>query len=173
MRLKIIFDGWDGYNTSIIRAVEGLTSDQLAFRAVDAMRSVGELATHIAFGRIDWFPRMNAPGSVDLAREAASISQADVAGDAVEIVRWLENTWSMIDEILSTWTVEDLSVTYEHEYWGNVYAVSRQWTLWRIMAHDIHHGGQLSELLSMQGIAAPELVDLGGHITEPPVVRKA
>jgi uncharacterized damage-inducible protein DinB len=136
------------------------------------MRSVGEIAAHIAFGRIDWFTRMDAPHSSDLAREA-STSQDSIAHDAFEIVRWLQKTWHMVEATLSSWTVDDLSVTYEHEYWGNVYAVSRQWTIWRIMAHDIQHGGQLSVLLSMQGIKAPELIDLGGHLTEPPIVRKA
>jgi uncharacterized damage-inducible protein DinB len=77
----------------------------------------------------------------------------------------------MVAETLGQWTVENLTVTYRQPYQGKIYAVSRQWTIWRIMAHDIHHGGQLSELLAIQGIEPTELTGLGGHLTEPPIVE--
>jgi hypothetical protein len=51
--------------------------------------------------------------------------------------------------------------------------VSRQWTIWRIMAHDIHHGGELVLMLGMQGIDNFELGDLGGHIIEPPLAPQS
>ena len=35
----------------------------------------------------------------------------------------------------------------------------RKWILWRIMAHDLHHGGELAVTLGLQGIALPELGD--------------
>jgi hypothetical protein len=47
-----------------------------------------------------------------------------------------------------------------------MFAVTRQWTIWRIMSHDLHHGGELSILLGMQGIDIPDLGDQGGHLTE-------
>lgn len=172
-RLSFVYEGWEGYNRSLMHAVEGLTVDQLRYRLTEGLRSVGEIASHIAFGRIDWFVRMDAPGSAELSARAALLtSRKELADDALAIVDWLASTWSMIGSTLSAWTVDDLVRTYEHEYWGNVYAVSYQWTIWRIMAHDIHHGGQLSELLIAQGIPATELVDLGGHLTEPPIVRQ-
>jgi uncharacterized damage-inducible protein DinB len=76
----------------------------------------------------------------------------------------------MVAATLDQLTVDDLPATYEQPYQGKVYAVSRQWVIWRIMCHDIHHGGQLSELLAMQGIEPTELTLLGGHLTEPPVL---
>jgi len=172
--LTSVFAGWEGYNVSLIHAIEGLTAGQLSFRPAEGMNSVGEIAAHIAFGRIDWFARMGAPGSADLVKRASELSsKAEVNVDAAAIVEWLTSTWKMIEDTLAAWTVDDLAVAYEHEYWGNVYGVSRQWTIWRIMAHDIQHGGQLTILLSMQGIAIPELGDLGGHLAEPPIIRKA
>ena len=36
--------------------------------------------------------------------------------------------------------------------------------------HDVHHGGELALMLGMQGLAIPELGDLFGHITMPPLV---
>jgi uncharacterized damage-inducible protein DinB len=94
-----------------------------------------------------------------------------VAENPEEIVRWLEASWRMVETVLTQWTVEDLSTTYAFSYWGKTYAISHQWTIWRIMAHDIHHGGQLSILLGEQGIEPSELGDNGGHIIEPPLAE--
>jgi len=55
-----------------------------------------------------------------------------------------------------------------HRYKGIDYTVSYQWTLWRIQAHDIHHGGMIALMLAMQDIPAFELRALGGHITAHP-----
>jgi len=36
------------------------------------------------------------------------------------------------------WTVDHLFQTYPHRFRGVDYVVSRQWTLWRVMSHEIH-----------------------------------
>jgi uncharacterized damage-inducible protein DinB len=84
-------------------------------------------------------------------------------------VRLLEISWEAIANVLEQWTTADLPRTYPHTYWGKTYAVSYQWTIWRILTHDVHHGGELALLLGMQGIHLPELGDLGGHLTELPL----
>ena len=73
----------------------------------------------------------------------------------------------MIDATLRAWTVADLSVTYRPIWGGDAYDVSRQWTNWRIMANDIHHGGQIARILGERNIKAFELRILDGHIIEP------
>jgi uncharacterized damage-inducible protein DinB len=88
------------------------------------------------------------------------------SSDAAE---WLAISWEPVGAALASWTVADLSQSYRHRFRGTDYMVSRQWTIWRIMAHDIHHGGQLAMMLAMQGASAFELGALGGHIVEPPL----
>src|SRR5881394_3799852 len=56
--LAHVFEGWDGYQTSLVHAIEPLTAAQLEWRAAPGRRSVGELVRHISFGRITWFARM-------------------------------------------------------------------------------------------------------------------
>lgn len=168
LSLQTVYDGWDGYQTSLVRAVAPLTPEQLAWRPAPQLRSVGELAEHISFGRIGWFEKMGAPGSAELARRVPPVGS--LAGDAARLVHWLTVSWDMIAATLEQWQVSDLATTYNHTYWGKTYAVSRQWTIWRILTHDVHHGGQLSTLLAMQGVEAPELFALGGHLTEPPLI---
>ena len=183
MLLNEVFDGWQGYQSSLVSAVKPLTAAQLAWRPAPEVNSVGELARHISLGRITWFVRMGAPGADKVANQISEwITDKDgnrhVVEDALKItestndlVAWLELTWAMIDETLATWTVDDLSQTYHHTWNGKTFANSRQWTLWRIMSHDIHHGGELSLMLGMQGIEAFELSDLFGHIVSPPIVE--
>lgn len=167
-RLSYVYEGWEGYNLSLVNAVEALTPAQLAFRSTTQMRSVGEVFLHIGDGRVDWFQRLEAPFSKELRSTIESRVALPATGR--ELADWLNETWKMVEATLSQWTVHDLSQTFVQPYQGKVYAVSRQWVIWRIMAHDIHHGGQLTELLSIQGVFPPELTLLGGHLTEPKVI---
>jgi uncharacterized damage-inducible protein DinB len=186
-----VFQGWDGHHLALVQAITGLTSEQLAYRPAPHLRSVGEITSHLALGRLSWFYRMGAPGSAELARqiglwegeqidteqaadlqrwlEATSQQEEKIATHRDELLRWLEATWHMIETALTTWTVADLVQTYRHAYQGKLYAVSRQWTVFRILSHDLHHGGELAILLGEQGIELPELGDQGGHLTELPL----
>src|SRR5947209_7574765 len=118
LSLKTVFSGWDGYQLSLVRAIAPLTPEQLAYRAAPDRRSAGEIGAHIAFGRIDWFCRMGAPGAAELGERAAPhwVRYGEVAdsitGDAAEIVRWLEDGWRMVERVLAEWTVDDLLKTY-------------------------------------------------------------
>ena len=181
--LSDVLDGWNGYQTSLVNAISPLTREQLIWKPAPHLRSLGDLARHISLGRVTWFARMDAPGSADLIKridlwEADSDGNKDIVEDAIaitedahELVRWLELTWQMINETLTTWKVFDLEQTYQHTWNGKTYSVSRQWTLWRILSHDIHHGGELSLMLGLQGIEAFELSDLFGHIVLPPLAE--
>ena len=131
------------------------------------MRSVGEVSLHIADGRVEWFARIGAPGSEELLAAIEGRTASELSGE--QLADWLERTWTMVRATLNQWTVDDMPETYEQPYQGKVFAVSRQWVIFRILAHDIHHGGQLSELLAMQGIMPESLTYLGGHINEPPL----
>jgi uncharacterized damage-inducible protein DinB len=177
--LALVFEGWEGYRQSILHAVTPLTSEQLKWRPAPQLRSAGEVGRHIALGSINWFLRMEAPGSRALASQIAAWDEdphvnryiievaVDIADQASELVKWLTASGQMITDTLRLWTVEDLQKTYRHTWRGTTYAISRQWTLWRILAHDLHHGGELALLLGMQGLENFELGALGGHITEP------
>jgi len=184
-RLSEVFDGWGGYQTSLVHAIAPLTEDQLGWKPSEKLRSIGELATHIAMGRIVWFVRMKAPGSEELAAKIAAWSYdpegngyidekaMKIDRDAGALVGWLESTWEMIDATLKAWTVDDLKVGYRHVWREDVYEITRQWTVWRILSHDIHHGGQIARILAERGIDAPELRGLGGHIVSPVKTGKA
>lgn len=68
-KLSQIFEGWDGYQTSLLHAVSPLTRKQLSWRPASDRRSTGELIRHIGLGRITWLSRMGAP-DVDMITHA-------------------------------------------------------------------------------------------------------
>src|SRR5579885_2006264 len=160
LSLQKVYEGWEGHQLALMRAVGPLTREQLTFRPAPNLRSVGEALSHISLGRLDWFHRMGAPDSGELAREFAPwegekantedraewVKWMDAIGkqeqaiidNPAEQIRWLEASWRVIEATLSQWTVDDLAVTYRHLYRGKMYAVSRQWTIWRVMSHDLH-----------------------------------
>jgi uncharacterized damage-inducible protein DinB len=183
-KLAQIFEGWDGYQTSILHAVSPLTTEQLSWRPAPDRRSAGELIRHIALGRIAWFSRMAAPGIDVIAQRVPHwhtdgdgsrhpVEESVPCDQAAVLVEWLTLSWQLIQRMLDEWTVDDLFHTYPHRFRGIDYNVSHQWTVWRIMSHDTHHGGQLAMMLAMQGIDAFELRGLGGHIITPPIANTA
>jgi uncharacterized damage-inducible protein DinB len=177
-KLSQIFSGWDGYQTSLLHAVPPLTSAQLAWRPAPDRRSTGELVRHIGLGRITWLSRLGAPGMDAIeARIPQWFTDGDGARHVVEesvacdqaavLAEWLTLSWQPIQRILNEWTTDDLFRTYPHRFRSVDYDVSHQWTLWRVMSHDLHHGGQLAMMLALQGVEAFELRALGGHIISP------
>jgi uncharacterized damage-inducible protein DinB len=178
--LARILDGWNGYQTSLVHAATPLTTEQLSWRPAPGRRSLGELARHISLGRVTWLSRMGAPG-MDTVVQRVPRWIADDDGtrrvddesvpcdDATVLVEWLALSWRPIQRLLEEWTVDDLFHTYPLAG----YVVSRQWTIWRVMSHDIHHGGQMATMLALQDIDARELRALGGHVIVPPLANPA
>jgi uncharacterized damage-inducible protein DinB len=124
---------------------------------------------------------MQAPGSIELSNQIEHWAQdtdgnrhiiegkMEITDQAAALVDWLELSWQMIDQTLKAWKVADLLKSFRYVWMGTAYAMTRQWIVWRILSHDIHHGGELSLMLGMQGIEAFELGALFGHIILPPL----
>src|SRR5262245_6696495 len=99
--LAFLFEGWGGYQTSLIHAITPLSATQLQWRPAEDRRSIGELIRHIALGRITWFSRVGAPGIEDACRQVPrwhtdgdgaryAVEKAVPANDAAQLVQWLE-----------------------------------------------------------------------------------
>ena len=105
---------------------------------------------------------------------------------AAELVAGLERTWQMIEQTLAHLTPADLeqvfpppdeAVLLRHaklvepalqpfaQMWLDAAALSgevrparsRQWIIWGVLAHDIHHGSEISTILGVHGLPVVEL----------------
>ncbi len=134
LSLMQVYEGWEGHQLALTRAVATLTPEQFAYRPKPDLRSVGELLSHISLGRVDWFHRMGAPGSAELARqfapgegekantedpaewrawmEAVGQREEAIINDPAKQRYWLEASWQMIETTLTHWTTDDLAKTY-------------------------------------------------------------
>lgn len=78
---------------------------------------------------------------------------------AAELGRGLSATWDFIESRLQGWTAEDCARTFPDEWRGKVYHVSRSWVIFHVLEHDLHHGGEVSVMLGMNGLNALEFID--------------
>jgi len=177
--LMSIYDGWAGYQTALVNTVAPLTAEQLAWRGAPQLRSTGSLIVHIVLGRVHWIHNTLGVESAAVDRwlaESTSGPDSDgqyrvdqrVQRNGAALVAGLEASWSVVERMLNSWSVDDLDRTYQETYEGKTYIVPYRWVLWRVMSHDIHHGGELAFALGMQGISIPDLGDQGGHLTPVP-----
>lgn len=182
--LAQIFEGWGGYQMSLLHALTPLSGEQLSWRPAAERRSLGELFRHLSLGRITWLARMGAPGMDTIEQRVPRwyrdgdgtrhvVEESVSSHNAAVLAEWLTLSWLPIQRVLNEWTVDEVFQTYPHRFRGTDYVVSRQWTLWRIMSHDIHHGGQIAMMLALQGIEAFELRALGGHTISPAIASPA
>ncbi len=65
----------------------------------------------------------------------------------------------MIQDALAHWTPADLEQPFQRpgDQSGTPEHRSRQWIIWHLLEHDLHHGGELSLLLGMHGVPALDL----------------
>ncbi len=164
LSLAPFYKGWDVYQQHLVTAIAPLSPEQLTLRAAPHMWSVGMIATHIVATRVGWFQMWLGEGNANLAPLAIWDEQEDVVRTPAELVTGLEDTWQMIQTALARWTPDDLEQVFQRSFSSNeagqehiVRQHSRQWIIWHLLEHDLHHGGELSLILGMYGLPALDL----------------
>ncbi len=161
--MPTLYGGWHTYQGLLVEALAGLTADQLALGAAPGLRSIGGIATHMVGARARWFHRLLGEGGDEFA--ALSVwdrpAQPDRAGQpartAAELAEALEVTWRGMQAAIARWTPEAWAQTYLAERPGTPDPITRQWVIWHLIEHDLHHGGEISLTLGMHGLKAPDL----------------
>lgn len=148
-----VYQGWDTYHEHLIQAISPLTPEQVNYRTAGSLRSVGEIALHIIGARARWCrhvlnlsdDRLAALGEWD-GRDAPERS-------AAELVEGLRASWAPLWDALGAWSIADLtfSIPNTDQEPGEPEAFTRQWVLWHLIEHDLHHGGEISLILGSNG----------------------
>ncbi|GHO57368.1 DinB family protein [Ktedonobacter robiniae] len=159
--LITFYKGWQTYQRNLVEIIAPLSSEQLALPAPSHQWTIGMLAQHIVANRVWWFQVWMGEGSPDLAPiahwdPADKVEQPPLT--AAELVTGLESTWHMITDALARWTPADLEHVFQppaalrEEERENFPPFSRQWIIWHVLEHEIHHGGELSLALGSHGL---------------------
>ena len=166
--LKPVYDGWAAHQALVIDAIRGLTAEQLDLRTAPHQWAIWQLAGHVAGSRAYWFHdvlgegdpsardffRVESTTVPDLALEEAGWEDdEDHPRSAEELVDGLRRTWSLVDDCLRRWTLEDLDGTVVRPERTH----HRGWIVWHVMEHDVHHGGEISQILGSNGLTGLDL----------------
>jgi uncharacterized damage-inducible protein DinB len=150
--LTTFYTAWKAYQDRLKEALAPLTSEQLALRAGPGLRSIGENAAHIIGCRVGWFTvTLREPASSDIT----AVQWEDSSGpaqSAVDLVRGLDRTWQLMADCLARWSDADMRQTFPDDWDGRPVELSRAWVVWHVLEHDLHHGGEISLALGMNGI---------------------
>ncbi|MGO8947432.1 MAG: DinB family protein [Ktedonobacterales bacterium] len=151
---------WENYQQRLIATITPLSPEQLALPVASHHWPIGELLEHMIGARFWWFREWMGEGDSDLVHWADhwGDDEQDIR-EAASLVTAFEKTWRMISPVLSRWTAADLERLFpppasvaEKES-----AHTREWIVWHVLEHEIHHGGELSLALGGYGLQAHAL----------------
>ncbi len=143
-----VFESWQDYQEALKGAIAPLTDEQLQRRPIPGLRTPGEIAEHIVFGRALHLYRALGEEVAELTPLLSWDDANDPPHSAAEIVQGLELTWRFITSCLRRGSPTDAIPEEE--------APIVQ-TIWGLLDHDLPHAGELSLLLGANGIPGVEI----------------
>jgi len=155
--LDVIYENWRGYHEKLRDCIAPLANEHLSLQPAPRMWPLGQIIQHIISVRAGWFS-----GTLQDTDEAMSAYMEWAQQDSperspAELVRGLDETWAFVEARLQRWTPADCAVTFPDEWDGQVHQVSRSWVIYHVMEHDLHHGGEVSLILGMNGLQTLDL----------------
>lgn len=150
-----LYPGWEAHQNLLIQAIGGLTSEQLTLRTLPRLRSVGETCLHIIGARARWSRFELGLGDPALASLAEWDDEGAPTRTAAELVAGLQGSWAALhDALLADWTPQDLAQTVPNTSPspGEPDVFTRAWIIWHLIEHDLHHGGEITEILGTFGL---------------------
>ena len=142
------FESWQDYQDALKRAIAPLTDEQLQRRLLPELRTPGEIAEHIVFGRALRLHRMLGEAAAALIPLHGWDDDGDLPRTGVEIVQGLDLTWQFITDCLMGGSPDDDLIEQEAEIVQ---------TIWGLLDHDLPHAGELSLLLGAAGLPGVEM----------------
>lgn len=156
--LDVIYENWRGYNDKLRAAVAPLTDEQLNLQPAPRMWPLGQILQHIISVRVGWFSGTLQESDEEIDAYMEWGQRDSPSRSAAELARGLDETWAFIESCLQRWTPEDRAMTFPDEgNDGRIYDVSRSWVIYHLLEHDLHHGGEVSLILGMNGLQGPDI----------------
>jgi len=143
-----VFESWQDYQEALKRAIAPLTEEQLQRRLIPGLRTPGEIAEHIVFGRALHLHRTLGERAAELTPLLRWENAEDPPRTAAEILHGLELTWRFIASCLMRGSPTDAIPEEE------LLIVQ---TIWGLLDHDLPHAGELSLLLGAAGMPGVEI----------------
>lgn len=144
-----VFESWQDYQAALKRAIAPLTAAQLQQQLLPSLRTPGEIAEHIVFGRALHLHRTLGEAVAELTPLLSWDDADDPPRTAEEILQGLEMTWRYITECLMRGSPTD-AILEDGE-------ITPAQIIWGLLDHDLPHAGELSLLLGANGLPGVEI----------------
>jgi uncharacterized damage-inducible protein DinB len=155
--LDVIYENWGEYNQKLLSCIVPLANDQFTLQPAPHMWPLGQILQHIISVRAGWFSGTLQEDDPAMNAYMEWGQWGSPPRSTAEMVRALDETWAFIETCLQRWTPADCAQTFADEWEGQVYQVSRSWVIYHVMEHDLHHGGEVSMILGMNGLQSLDL----------------
>lgn len=153
--------GYEAHQRRLVKMITPLDQAQLDLAAAPHLWSVRTLACHIISARAWWMHSWMGEGSAAFGRMTEwDEDEALATRPASEIVRGLEESFAVIKAALQRWSAADLKEEFIRpapNEAGERPKRNRQWIIWHLIEHDVHHGGEISFSLGMHGVPGLDL----------------
>ncbi len=170
--LRAFYEGWANHQALVLTALRGLTDAQVQLRPAPHQWAIWQLASHAAGARLYWLHDVLGEGdreTRDMFRVESTtvpdLPTADAGWEddedhprtAAELVDAFERTWEVVDDCLGRWTAADLEVEFTRQRAAIPRTFTRAWVLWHLVEHDLHHAGEISNILGSHGLPPLDL----------------
>ena len=155
--LDVIYENWRGHHEKLRNCIAPLTDEQLMLQPAARMWPLGQIVQHIISVRAGWFSGTLQDDDEVMYTYMLWGQRDSPARSATELAQGMDETWAFIEARLQRWTPTDYAETFPDEWEGQTYEVSRSWVIYHVLEHDLHHGGEVSLLLGMNGLRTLDL----------------
>jgi uncharacterized damage-inducible protein DinB len=167
LTLAPFYKGWKAGNGQLVSAIRPLTREQLLLRPAPDIGAIWQIVAHMAGARAWWFSNIGeteaelGPLYADPETGMGWEDFPDQPRSAEELVWALEASWRLIESRLDRWTPDMLDDRFSRVRgpWAGSEAgqeehFTRQEVIWRLIAHDGEHSGEVSLILGINGLGA-------------------
>jgi uncharacterized damage-inducible protein DinB len=147
-----VIEGWEDYQKQLVVVTQPLSAEELAIRIAPNLRTVGEIIAHIIAGRAFWLHKVLKERDDEIAPLMQWDDEGQPVRTAAELASGLEMTWNLIQNALAHWTSEELAEPIVLPWIGPKYPITRSFVIWHLIEHDLHHGGEVTHSLGMEGM---------------------
>jgi uncharacterized damage-inducible protein DinB len=170
--LGAFYEGWANHHRLVVMALRDLTDDQVQLRPAPHQWAIWQLASHAAGARLYWLHDVLGEGD-RATRDMFRVESTTVPGLPLEDAGWeddenhprtapelvdaYERTWAVVQDCLDRWSAAELQVERSRQRRSGTQTFTRAWVLWHLLEHDLHHAGEISNILGSNGLPALDL----------------
>ncbi|MGH2633897.1 MAG: DinB family protein [Tepidiformaceae bacterium] len=162
------YNGWADQQQNLLDSLHPLSSEQMKLRAAPGEWAIWQLASNMAGGRLYWLCSMLGEDDGGLS-QLFKVDHTTVPGLSLDWAGWEDNedrprsaeelesafhkTWDIVEACINRWSLDDLRADVSSkDAWGQMQTMTRASVVWRLMAHEVHHGSEISLILRVHGL---------------------